>query len=124
MRYPASEKLEIIRTVETSPLPVRHTLTLPESPADAPRHRRPALQGLRRSAQLSDRRAAVNSRRGVPTSELGQSRLGRSEPQVHKSPLPPIRDRRSWRLERQRLAISGDRVMGGGRRVTWRDQRQ
>jgi len=27
MRYPASEKLEIIRTVETSPLPVRRTLT-------------------------------------------------------------------------------------------------
>jgi len=27
MRYPASEKLEIIRTVETSPLPVRQTLT-------------------------------------------------------------------------------------------------
>ena len=26
MRYPASEKLEIIRTVETSPLPVRRTL--------------------------------------------------------------------------------------------------
>jgi len=26
MRYPASEKLEIIRTVETSPLPVRQTL--------------------------------------------------------------------------------------------------
>ena len=27
MRYPASEKLEIIRLVEQSPLPVRHTLT-------------------------------------------------------------------------------------------------
>lgn len=27
MRYPASEKLDIIRTVETSPLPVRQTLT-------------------------------------------------------------------------------------------------
>ena len=26
MRYPASEKLEIIRLVEQSPLPVRHTL--------------------------------------------------------------------------------------------------
>ena len=26
MRYPASEKLEIIRTVETSHLPVRRTL--------------------------------------------------------------------------------------------------
>jgi putative transposase len=26
MRYPASEKLEIIRLVERSPLPVRHTL--------------------------------------------------------------------------------------------------
>jgi hypothetical protein len=26
MRYPASEKLEIIRTVEISPLPVRRTL--------------------------------------------------------------------------------------------------
>jgi len=26
MRYPASEKLEIIRTVEASPLPVRRTL--------------------------------------------------------------------------------------------------
>ena len=26
MRYPASEKLEIIRTVETSPLPARRTL--------------------------------------------------------------------------------------------------
>jgi putative transposase len=26
MRYPAAEKLEIIRTVETSPLPVRRTL--------------------------------------------------------------------------------------------------
>ena len=26
MRYPASEKLEIIRAVETSPLPVRRTL--------------------------------------------------------------------------------------------------
>jgi putative transposase len=34
MRYPAFEKLEIIRTVETSPLPVRRTLTqigLPKS---------------------------------------------------------------------------------------------
>ena len=27
MRYPASEKLEIIRLVEQSSLPVRHTLT-------------------------------------------------------------------------------------------------
>ena len=27
MRYPAAEKLEIIRLVEQSPLPVRHTLT-------------------------------------------------------------------------------------------------
>ena len=27
MRYPAAEKLEIIRLVEGSPLPVRHTLT-------------------------------------------------------------------------------------------------
>ena len=27
MRYPASEKLEIIRLVEQSPLPVRRTLT-------------------------------------------------------------------------------------------------
>jgi transposase-like protein len=26
MRYPAAEKLEIIRLVEQSPLPVRHTL--------------------------------------------------------------------------------------------------
>ena len=26
MRYPATEKLEIIRLVEQSPLPVRHTL--------------------------------------------------------------------------------------------------
>ena len=26
MRYPASEKLEIIRLIETSPLPVRRTL--------------------------------------------------------------------------------------------------
>ena len=26
MKYPASEKLEIIRLVEQSPLPVRHTL--------------------------------------------------------------------------------------------------
>ena len=26
MRYPAGEKLEIIRLVEQSPLPVRHTL--------------------------------------------------------------------------------------------------
>ena len=26
MRYPASEKLEIIRTIETSPLPVRRSL--------------------------------------------------------------------------------------------------
>ena len=26
MRYPACEKLEIIRLVEQSPLPVRHTL--------------------------------------------------------------------------------------------------
>ena len=27
MRYPAAEKLEIIRLIEQSPLPVRHTLT-------------------------------------------------------------------------------------------------
>jgi putative transposase len=26
MRYPAAEKLEVIRLVEQSPLPVRHTL--------------------------------------------------------------------------------------------------
>ena len=35
MRYPASEKLEIIQLVEQSPLPVRHTLAkLGEPPAN------------------------------------------------------------------------------------------
>jgi putative transposase len=51
MRYPASEKLEIIRTVETSPLPVRQTLArigIPKSTFYAwlDRHAAGGLEGL------------------------------------------------------------------------------
>jgi putative transposase len=51
MRYPASEKLEIIRTVETSPLPVRRTLAqigIPKSTFYAwlDRHAAGGLDGL------------------------------------------------------------------------------
>jgi putative transposase len=51
MRYPASEKLEIIRTVETSPLPVRRTLAqigIPKSTFYAwlDRHAADGLEGL------------------------------------------------------------------------------
>ena len=49
MRYPAAEKLEIIRLVEQSPLPVRHTL------AKLASHGRPSTAGTTGTA-AADRR--------------------------------------------------------------------
>jgi len=80
MRYPASEKLEIIRTVETSPLPVRRTLAqigIPKSTFYAwlDRHAEGGLDAL-------DDRKPVRSGSGTAsriTSASGSSRwLSRS----------------------------------------------
>ena len=51
MRYPAAEKLEIIRPVEGSPLPVRHTLAKLAIPRTSfyrwyDRYRQGGLDGL------------------------------------------------------------------------------
>ncbi len=61
MRYPASEKLEIIRTVETSHLPVRRTLDKIGIP------RRPSTPGSIGMELVASRRSKTASR--------GQARL-------------------------------------------------
>ena len=73
MRYSASEKLEIIRTVETSPLPVRRTLAqigIPKSPFYAwlDRHAAGGFNGLEDRMprpQISIRRSGSARRSGV-----------------------------------------------------------